>query len=349
MSLIADLHFRKVIRPLKTVFATSCGMKRQMASILVEIILDSGAVGVGEVPTSLSFSREGVEAIGRTLREMRRRLTGVTIDEWGRWVREFREEYPDMRMTVSGLEIALFRACLTDRGISEFAYWGASEDRLETDITIPLSDDRSTTEKWIRAAASGGFRQYKLKVSGKQERDERLLSTVYPLLRAEVPRFEVRLDGNQGYSPSTLLYFLDYIEKKGYPVALFEQPLPKDDFRGYEEIMKSRTIPVFLDESVCTVSDAARAIDNGLCDGINIKTAKSGILESGAIVDLALRAGKGLMIGCMIETMTGLSSAAFLAAGTGVFDAVDLDSVLFLYGPNLYPGVAVSGPVITIV
>lgn len=320
-----------------------------MTSILVKVILASGAAGAGEVPTSLSFSREDAGSIGRTLGDMRRRLIGGAIDQWEEWVGVFRRQYPDLRMTVSGLEVALFRASLAERGVDEFTYWGASKDRLESDITIPLGGDEEAIKKWVRAAASRGFRQYKLKVGGGRERDERLLATVCPLLLAEVPGFRLYLDANQGYSPSAFLDILDHIEKKGYAVALFEQPLPKDDLKGYEEIMKRRSIPVFLDESVCTASDAARAIDNGLCDGINIKTAKSGLLESKAIIDLARRAGKGLMIGCMIETMVGLSSAVFLATGTGAFNVVDLDSVQFLYGPNPYPGIAISGPVIAIV
>ena len=38
-----------------------------------------------------------------------------------------------------------------------------------------------------------------------------------------------------------------------------------------------------------------------------------------------------LMIGCMTETMVGLSAGICLAAGTGAFDYVDLDSIHFLH------------------
>jgi L-alanine-DL-glutamate epimerase-like enolase superfamily enzyme len=51
-----------------------------------------------------------------------------------------------------------------------------------------------------------------------------------------------------------------------------------------------------------------------------------------------------LMIGCMMETMCGLSAAVRMAAGTGAFTFIDLDSVYFLYGSNRYEGIETRGP-----
>jgi L-alanine-DL-glutamate epimerase-like enolase superfamily enzyme len=282
------------------------------------------------------------------LDEARRRLKGLSIDDWAAWVEGFRKEFIDTRMTVSGIEVALFRACLSRQGVTEHTYWGGSRDLLETDITIPFTGDLRVVEEWINAAAAKGFTAYKLKVGGKRDQDERLLLLVHGALQARVPGFRLRLDGNQGYSAASYRHFLSHIEKNAYAVELFEQPLPKDDFNGYEEIMKSSSISIFLDESVLNPDDATRAIDNNLCDGINIKIAKSGIKESSAILDLAMRAGKKLMIGCMIETMVGLSAAVSLAAGTDAFDFIDLDSVHFLYGRNAYPGIDIKGPTISV-
>jgi L-Ala-D/L-Glu epimerase len=348
MPRIVDLRFRKIVRPLKTAFSTALGQKQQMTSIIVTVVLDDGNAGSGEVPTSFAFPKETVAAIARMLSEVRRRLIGRSVGDRERLIEQYRREFGDLRMTLSGLEVALFRAHMAGEVTTEYAFWGAATRCLETDITIPLGDDEPTIERWIGAAAAKGFSTYKLKLGGDRERDERLLSVVNATLQERTPGFRLRLDGNQGYSAAGFLDLLNHIEERGYSVELFEQPLRKDDFRGYEEVMKRRSTPIFLDESVCTAADAARAIDNGLCDGINVKVAKSGLKESRAIIDLARQAGKGLMIGCMIETMVGLSAAIFLAAGTGAFQVIDLDSVHFLYGRNECPGIAVSGPVISV-
>jgi L-alanine-DL-glutamate epimerase-like enolase superfamily enzyme len=61
-------------------------------------------------------------------------------------------------------------------------------------------------------------------------------------------------------------------------------------------------------------------------DGVNIKLMKSGITGALQIIDLCRVAGKKLMIGCMLETELGIAAATQIAAGTGAFDHVDLDS-----------------------
>jgi L-alanine-DL-glutamate epimerase-like enolase superfamily enzyme len=251
-------------------------------------------------------------------------------------------------MTVSGLEVALFRASLQEEGVSEYAHWGMARTRLETDITIPFLDDEGLLFRWIASAIGQGFVTYKLKVSGNMERDRAVLALIYRALTAKVPGFRLRLDGNQGYRAVSCLDFLKHLEKMRYDIELFEQPLRKDDFHGFEEIRDRGRIPIILDETVLSFDDAKRAIDNRLGGGINVKLAKSGIEESLKIMELARQNKMKLMAGCMIETMVGLSAAMFLALGTGFFDYIDLDSVHFLFGRNTYPGLSIKGPVISI-
>ena len=201
--------------------------------------------------------------------------------------------------------------------------------------------------RWLERAIGEGFHAFKLKVGGDPKKDRALLRLVYPVLSAKLANFRLRLDGNQGYSTATYLDFMKHIEKMGYDIELFEQPLKKHDFKGYEAIRGKSPFPVVLDETVVNVEDAKRAIDNLLGDGINIKIAKSGIGQSLRIAQMA-RPGMKLMIGCMMETMKGLSAAMFFALGTEYFDYVDLDSAHLLYGGKHYPNLSIKGPIISI-
>ena len=171
-----------------------------------------------------------------------------------------------------------------------------------------------------------------------------MVAFIHGLLGAKMARFRLRLDGNQGYTAKTFLAFVDFLQKMRVPIELFEQPLPRDAFKGLAYIKERCPIPIILDETILTVEDARRAVDHNLCHGINIKIAKSGIGESMKLLELARRHRMKLMAGCMIETMVGLSAAVFFAAGTGAFDFIDLDAVHFLYGENAYPGIARNGP-----
>jgi L-alanine-DL-glutamate epimerase-like enolase superfamily enzyme len=339
-----ELRFRRVRRPLRTPFATALGRKEHLLSVLVRVELYDGASGLGEVPTSIAFGEENIAIIGRVLAEARRRLRGLPYDAWAGPIVELRRDFPLATMTASGVEAALFRAALARKGETEHHYWGGRLSRIETDITLPFLPDTAVLEAWTDYAARKGFTTYKMKVSGDRRRDLGILTLVYRLLGERVPGFRIRLDGNQGYSPRTFLALLDGMEKRGYEIELFEQPLEKHDFHGLAYVRERCPVPVILDETVLTAADAQRVVDHGLGDGINIKVAKSGHAESGRLVELARRHNLKLMAGCMIETMAGLSAAVHMAAGTGSFDYVDLDSVHFLHGANDWPGIRREGP-----
>ena len=341
---IKEVRFREVRKALRTTFATSLGRKRHLHSVIVKVTLDNGGEGVGEVPTSAAFNDETIAVIGRVLDEGRRRLKGVEIGDYAERLDSLRGTFPAAAMTTSGLEVALFRACLASREVPEHLYWGGRSGRIETDITVPILTDKRMLVPWIERAARKGFTAYKVKVSGNLAQDREIVAFIYRLLGEKIARFRLRLDGNQGYTAETFLAFVDFLQEMRFAVELFEQPLPRNAFEGLAYIKERCPIPLILDETILTVEDAQRAVDHNLCHGINIKIAKSGIGESMKLLELARRHGMKLMAGCMIETMVGLSAAVFFAAGTGAFDFIDLDAVHFLYGENTYPGIGRVGP-----
>ena len=49
------------------------------------------------------------------------------------------------------------------------------------------------------------------------------------------------------------------------------------------------------------------------------------------------------MMGCMTETMVGLSAGINLAAGTSGFDYIDLDAIHFLHHRKLYGTIDILG------
>jgi len=102
-------------------------------------------------------------------------------------------------------------------------------------------------------------------------------------------------------------------------------------------------VPIILDETIFSVEDLDRAISENLCNGVNIKIAKSGIAESLKIYRVAKKHGLKLMIGCMTETMVGLSAGIFFASGTDGFDYIDLDSIHFLHHKDCYNKIKIKG------
>lgn len=349
MTGIRELRWTRVVRPLRTSFSTSLGTKERLFSVLVQAVLEDGRYGLGEIPTSFTYPEQGARLITRVLHEARRRLKGVPVEAYDRYVASLRRDLSGAPMAVSGVETALFRAFLAASGVSEHTWWGGRSNAVETDVTIPIPANKEALRRWIGRTVRLGFRTFKLKVRGDCDEDSGLLSLVSGELTragAMASGVRLRLDGNQGYKAEEFLRFVDYLGKRQCEIELFEQPCRRDDYQGLAYVTGRSPIPIVLDETVQGPDDARRAIDHNLCHGINIKIAKSGIAGSAEILRLTREHGLKAMIGCMTETMGGLSAAVFMATGTGSFDFVDLDSVYLLYGKNSYPGIDMQGPLL---
>lgn len=348
MSRIKDIRFREIARPLRATFSTAAGSKHLTKSIIVTVTLRDGVKVMGECPASLAFKDESPPVMAGVLKEAVPALLDMPIDHYEEEIDRLRRVYALFPMTMSGLEVALFRAFLASKGMTEHAYWGGMTRTVPTDITIPFVPDRTFLVRWMNYAIRKGFTVYKLKVSGDPEQDRELVSFVCSFLRDNLNNHTLRLDGNQGYNRDTFLRFVDHINKADYRIELFEQPLPREDYKGMKDIRHASPIPIILDETVLTGEDAQRVVDEDLADGVNIKLAKSGIRESCAILDIAQRHRLSLMIGCMTETMVGLSAGIYLAGGTSVFDFIDLDSIYFFYHRNRYGMIQIQGPRFTV-
>ncbi len=99
-------------------------------------------------------------------------------------------------------------------------------------------------------------------------------------------QMEIRIEANGKWS---LKQAISNIEKlKGFNIAGVEQPVEKSDIEGLREIRNKTGVPVIVDESMCSLSDAKHLIEMEACDIINIKISKcGGLLKSKQIRDFA--------------------------------------------------------------
>jgi L-alanine-DL-glutamate epimerase-like enolase superfamily enzyme len=330
MCRIEKISFAKIVRQMKTTFATALGSKNCATSVIVRVLLEGGQLGTGEVPTSFVVKNETVPAIKSAIAQAKERLIGISIDRYGEIVKSFRAKWPDFRMTVSGLETALFRAYLAKQKTSEYRYWGGHSNILETDITIPFILQKTDLQQWLEMIIKKGFKKYKVKVGGNVAEDIKFVQSINRVLADGVENFSIRLDGNQGYTEQSCLKMLDELEKAKIKIELFEQPVRRDDYDGLRSLCKRSATQIIVDETVFCLEDCKKVINEKLAHGVNIKIAKSGIAESREILRIAKDAGLKVMLGCMTETMVGLSAAIYFAMGSGQFDYIDLDSIHFL-------------------
>jgi L-alanine-DL-glutamate epimerase-like enolase superfamily enzyme len=128
------------------------------------------------------------------------------------------------------------------------------------------------------------------------------------------------------------------------PLELVEQPTPKEDLAALDAVAARSPVPIFADESVKSPEDALRVVTETRAHGINVKIMKAGISGALDIIAIARAAKLRLMIGCMLESRRGIACSLALAAGTGAFEFVDLDSHLLLAEPGDNPFFSQDGP-----
>lgn len=284
---------------------------------------------------------ETVDSVLSALADAAEQLTGVSVDDHLRLLEQVQDTLPAAHSARAGLEMALYDLWAKHRGISLWRHFGAALTAVHTDLTIPISSPATAAAVAVKARAAG-FRALKIKV-GACEGVDADLHRIAAIVEA-TPDVRLRIDANQAFTPEGAVAFAHRLLSVHSAVDLIEQPVDKADIDGLKFVKEALTVPVYADEAVCTPEDAAKMLKMDAVDGINIKLMKSGITGALRIIDLCRAAGKGLMIGCMLETGLGIAAAAQIAAGTGAFNYIDLDShTLLVPVPEVAGGFVAEG------
>jgi len=322
---VASLEARPLNARLRQTFAISSASQDAIRSVLVVLRLSDGTVGYGECapmrPFTSTTQAEHLAAAGA----LAGWLTGQTATRTGRIVRGLKERLPGNAPLRAAVEMALLDALCRHWGIPMWHYFGGVTDRLETDYTISVGTlDQARRD--AKAILRRGIRKIKIKIGRDPELD---LGRILAIFRA-APGCEFTLDANQAYTAKQALRLLRALKSEGVPIALFEQPVPKEDWEGLEEISRAGGVLVCADESVSTPEEAVGMIRAGAVGAVNVKIMKSGLFDAREIAVLCRAAGLQLMIGGMVETRLAMTCAAHLASGLGGFRFVDLDTPFFL-------------------
>ncbi|MBC7821564.1 MAG: dipeptide epimerase [Planctomycetaceae bacterium] len=151
-----------------------------------------------------------------------------------------------------------------------------------------------------------GFHQCKVKVGVAGVDDADQLRRIRKILSAG--QVDLRIDANEAWTCENLESKLALLLPFG--ITSLEQPVPHKDVAGLAQLRGHIGVPLMLDESLCSLTDAHRAIESGTCDLFNIRLSKcGGFVSSLRLAALAHQAGLGYQLGCQVGE-TGILSAA---------------------------------------
>jgi L-alanine-DL-glutamate epimerase-like enolase superfamily enzyme len=267
---------------------------------------------------------------------LRDAVVGLPIDqpeEWGGAVRAAVAANPSARAAV---DVALWDLYAQGGTVPLANVLGAPlSPRVRTDMTVSVADV-DTVLRDADAHIEAGFRTLKIKLGTDPARDD---AVVRALRTGPAAAVGLRVDANQGWSADDAIRLIRGWEDDGLRIDLVEQPTPAYDVEALAAVTRAVATPVLADESFRDERDLRELVRLGAADAVNVKLAKcGGISAARGLIGIARSAGLGVVVGCMLESVVGISAAAGLAATLpGVVH--DLDAGLWLAEAPLTGGV----------
>ncbi len=327
---INDLTVWHVRIPLKTTVRHASHTRRETDSIVMRCRLDDGSEGWGEgLPREYVTGETVATAIGQLEATDFASQLGDSFSNLEQVVESCRRlelseplagssDASDRRDCFGNsarcaLELSVLDAATRWAGVPLSAITGLLSRAMaicEQSERVRYSLAFTPTRRWkIRCRGAllrmFGFHQAKVKVGVQGVDDASLLSLVRRWVGSGV---DLRLDANEAWGCD------EVVEKMaplvGYGVTCLEQPVAHADVSGLAAVRRELNVPIMLDESLCSLGDAHRAIESRSCDLFNIRLSKcGGFLNSLELAALAHQSGLGYQLGCQVGE-TGILSAA---------------------------------------
>ncbi|KAF8103685.1 hypothetical protein N665_0186s0053 [Sinapis alba] len=337
---------RELNVPLLSPFTIASSRLDSVGNVAIRIVLNSGCVGWGEAPILPSVTAEDQLTAMAKAREACEFLKELPEMKLGHVLQEIGGILPGHRFASvrAGMEMAMIDAAAKSVGVPLWKLFGGASNTITTDITIPIVSPAEAS-KLAAKYREEGFKTLKLKVGKNLKADVEVLQAI----REVHPTCSFILDANEGYKTEEAVDVLEKLHEMEVTPVLFEQPVHRDNWEGLRHVTlvaKDRFgVSVAADESCRDLTDLKKIIKDDVVDVVNIKLAKSGIIEALEVIELARSSGIELMIGGMVETRLAMGFSAHLAAGIGCFRFIDLDTPLLLADDPVQGGYKASGAV----
>lgn len=321
-------------------FSISFKTYTQAQNEFVVIETDEGIKGYGEGSPDKLITGDSQEEALMFLKHAAKELIGkpIDIELIHKHLSRLEEKIGFSSQTGKAtLDMACYDIIGKKEGKPVYKLLGASEPQIvPSTLTIGIKSLEETAEsarRYMELFKAYGLKRIKLKLSGNPDEDVKRVMKV-----ADVFPGELTLDANQGYKDpkAAVTTFNKLYEMFGSRLLFIEEPCQKGNLEMMKYVTDHSLIPIFADETVTTLEDAKKVIEQNCASGINIKLQKvGGIYYATKIADLAGKKELKLMVGCNEETYLATSASINFVAGTPNVLSADLDSDLLLFDINI--------------
>lgn len=314
---IADLRLRFFRLPLKG--ALAWGRQSRLEALfhgLVEVVLEDGAVGRGEVAIRPTIYGETPESVAGALRHLKPGLLGRSVEDREGLAASL-ERLPCNFAARGGLDLALWEARARARGRPLRALLPPQRERVEVAYILGLGDEAGVLAD-AEFAYRRGVRVFKVKVGRDLAADTRRIER----LRDRFPDAKLYADANETLPPEEAHRYLAAWRDLG--LRYVEEPLPVERVRERAALRARGLLPLIADDSAFTPRDLERELALDTFDVLNVKPARTGLTASLAMLARARAAGKGTMVGSQAFSSFGAYHALLLALQDPVTEPSEL-------------------------
>jgi muconate cycloisomerase len=150
-----------------------------------------------------------------------------------------------------------------------------------------------------------GFQQVKMKVGIAGYDDASRLRTARRILGV---KRDLRVDANEAWKPAECAERIRALEPHG--ISSVEQPVAHEQVAVLADVRREIRTPIMLDESLCSMVDARRTVEQKTCDLFNLRLSKcGGFIPSLRLAQFTMANGIGCQLGCQVGETAVLSAA----------------------------------------
>ena len=305
----------------------SKGTISDVSSIIVEMELENGVKGLGACSPADPDKDENVEKSEAALHNSNVGwLEGRAIESIDEISADLRTRMFNTPASRAALDIALFDALSSYRGMPLADLLGRYHERLPTSITIGIKSMEESIEE-AKEYTGRGFQILKLKTGHSAEED---IAKIHRIREEIDPSIIIRVDANQGYEKADYQKFIE--GTRDMNIEFVEQPFKKGEIEKMRSLDEEYKSLIAADESLQNEEDAAiLATEPRACGIFNIKLMKCGGIHSALnIAAIAKQAGISLMWGCMDESRISIAAGLHAAFACPNTKYLDLDGSLDL-------------------
>jgi len=330
---VNTLLMRRVCLKLHTPYRLSYRSFMEFEPFLVEVRNADGRVGYGEAHISPGSSKETREGGWSFCAEQIPELRGVPVYQARR--RVLAEAW---RSPVAATAIVTALEMLGEHRAL------IAEHPVQLDLLTPVgATEPGAVEREVERWIAEGFTTLKVKVGKDVAAD---LIRVKRIQEQSAGRVKLRLDANRGFDRSQAIAFATALDPSG--IELFEQPCATEAWDDNAAVAAVSTVPLMLDEPICTLDDIARA---GAMPGVQFCKVKlkrfSGLGRLIEALDTIRAHGMGAVLGDGLGAdISGWMEA--MAGGGRIHGAGEFNGFLKLESSLLVNPLLVDGATLTI-